>query len=547
MTSTAPTTLTARTPEDLLAVVPVVLGFVPGDSVVMLTFGSRRPFHARVDLPPDRSGIPEVVELLREPAFRHRVPQVVFVVYSAEQAPAKRVSRALVKAFRESGIEVIDVLRADGQRWFPMLHGRSCVPPWGVPYDVSAHPFAAQAVLDGRVTHGSRADLAASLEPEPDRVDAVAAAVARLSLPGGEPGGADAWALLQVLAHVVDGTRPGDEDAARLLVGLQDLAVRDAVWVLMDRDRSREHVAFWTDLVRRAPRALMPAPAALLAFAAWLSGHGATPGARSTGASAPTPTTSSPRTSRSSCWARSRPRCGRTSGRTSGRRERTSGTSGTSGTTSGRKPATTTAPEPRGWGRRRWVRRGVSARLVGVEEELLLVDPATGRASSDARRVLAGHDDLDQELFQHQIETQTEPTADLGETAVQLVAARRSAGEAARSAGLASVAVATSPYALEPHVSPNDRYRDMLTTYGGVARTAGTCGMHVHVAVDSPEEGVEVLDRIAPWLPTLLAVSANSPYADGADTGHASWRSQVWSRWPSAGPTEAFGSLAGYR
>jgi hypothetical protein len=275
MTSTAPTTLTARTPEDLLAVVPVVLGFVPGDSVVMLTFGSRRPFHARVDLPPDRSGIPEVVELLREPAFRHRVPQVVFVVYSAEQAPAKRVSRALVKAFRESGIEVIDVLRADGQRWFPMLHGRSCVPPWGVPYDVSAHPFAAQAVLDGRVTHGSRADLAASLEPEPDRVDAVAAAVARLSLPGGEPGGADAWALLQVLAHVVDGTRPGDEDAARLLVGLQDLAVRDAVWVLMDRDRSREHVAFWTDLVRRAPRALMPAPAALLAFAAWLSGHGA--------------------------------------------------------------------------------------------------------------------------------------------------------------------------------------------------------------------------------------------------------------------------------
>lgn len=182
-----------------------------------------------------------------------------------------------------------------------------------------------------------------------------------------------------------------------------------------------------------------------------------------------------------------------------------------------------------------------------MEEELLLVDPATGRASSDALRVLAGHDDLDQELFQHQIETQTEPTADLGETAVQLVAARRSAGEAARSAGLASVAVATSPYALEPHVSPNDRYRDMLTTYGGVARTAGTCGMHVHVAVDSPEEGVEVLDRIAPWLPTLLAVSANSPYADGADTGHASWRSQVWSRWPSAGPTEAFGSLAGYR
>jgi carboxylate-amine ligase len=189
----------------------------------------------------------------------------------------------------------------------------------------------------------------------------------------------------------------------------------------------------------------------------------------------------------------------------------------------------------------------VSARLVGIEEELLLVDPGTGGARSHARRVLDGHDDLDQELFQHQIETQTEPTSDLGEASVQLVAARRSAGEAARSAGLAAVAVATSPYALDPHVSPSDRYRDMLETYGGVARTAGTCGMHVHVAIDSPEQGVAVLDRIAPWLPTLLAVSANSPYADGADTGYASWRSQVWSRWPSAGPTEAFGSLAGYR
>lgn len=279
MTSTTPTTLTARTPEDLLAVVPVVLGFVPHDSVVMLTFGSRRTFHARVDLPSDLladpAGLQEVVESLHEPAFRHRVAQVLFVVYSEEAALTERVSRALVSAFRASGIDVLDVLRADGRRWFPVLRGRPGVPQWGVPYDVSAHPFAAQAVLDGRVTHGSRAELAASLEPEPERVELLEAALAGQPPRGRELGSEEVWSGLLVLGHLVDGTRPTDEEAARLLVGLADSAVRDAVWVLMDHECAREQVALWTDLVRRAPESLVASPAALLAFAAWLAGDGA--------------------------------------------------------------------------------------------------------------------------------------------------------------------------------------------------------------------------------------------------------------------------------
>ena len=96
-------------------------------------------------------------------------------------------------------------------------------------------------------------------------------------------------------------------------------------------------------------------------------------------------------------------------------------------------------------------------------------------------------------------------------------------------------------------VSDNERYRDMAETFGQVARRGTTCGMHVHVAIDSPEEGVGCIDRIAPWLPVLLAVSTNSPFEEGRDTGYASWRTQLWSTWPSAGPTEPFGSLAGYR
>lgn len=201
----------------------------------------------------------------------------------------------------------------------------------------------------------------------------------------------------------------------------------------------------------------------------------------------------------------------------------------------------------------------MGGRTVGVEEELLLVDPATGRVSPSSGAVLAAHhrehgvhpvratNGLDQELFQHQVEVRTDPTDDLCSLRHQLVAARTTAGRAARALDLAAVAVATVPMAEDPRLTPDDRYRDMLDRYAEIARHAGTCGMHVHVAVTSDEEGIGVIDRIGPWLPVLRAVSANSPFCDGRDTGYASWRSQLWSHWPSAGPTEPFGSVAAYR
>ena len=71
--------------------------------------------------------------------------------------------------------------------------------------------------------------------------------------------------------------------------------------------------------------------------------------------------------------------------------------------------------------------------------------------------------------------------------------------------------------------------------------------MHVHLYVESPETGVAVIDQLVPWLPVILAISANSPFYQGRDTAYASWRSQAWAQWPSAGPTERFGSLETYR
>ena len=204
-------------------------------------------------------------------------------------------------------------------------------------------------------------------------------------------------------------------------------------------------------------------------------------------------------------------------------------------------------------------------RTFGIEEELHLVDPATGETTARSPQVLKAFrerdpsargddaprpaaDELEQELFRHQLETRTDPVVDADDALAQLLSARRTAAGAARAAGAATAAAGTLPLAgTAPRVTPRDRYRDIVDTFGAIGRTGGTCGMHVHVAIDSDDEGVGVIDRLRPWLPVLLAVSANSPYADGADSGYASWRAQVWSRWPTAGPQEPFGSAQRYR
>jgi len=63
------------------------------------------------------------------------------------------------------------------------------------------------------------------------------------------------------------------------------------------------------------------------------------------------------------------------------------------------------------------------------------------------------------------------------------------------------------------------------------------CGTHVHVSVPDPETGVQILNHLRAWLPILQAATANSPIFGGRDTTYASWRSMMWERWPTVGPT----------
>jgi carboxylate-amine ligase len=189
----------------------------------------------------------------------------------------------------------------------------------------------------------------------------------------------------------------------------------------------------------------------------------------------------------------------------------------------------------------------VTVRNVGVEEEFLLADPETSRIVSLAARVIRGaEDDLEKELTRQQVETGTEPVRSMGELRSELTRTRRAAAEAAAAEGAAVLALGTSPVPVVPQTTQDERYLRMMAEFGRTGRQQLTCGCHVHVDVTSRDEAVGAVNRIQPWLPGLLAIAANSPYWQGEDTGYASYRTQVWDRWPSAGPISPVASVAEY-
>ncbi|MFJ8936765.1 glutamate--cysteine ligase [Streptomyces sp. NPDC102365] len=192
-------------------------------------------------------------------------------------------------------------------------------------------------------------------------------------------------------------------------------------------------------------------------------------------------------------------------------------------------------------------------RTVGVEEELLLVDHATGEPQALSAAVLAraARDDPSEETFEKELHTQqlefaTHPQANMTELGAEIVRCRKEAARVAGDIGAAVVALATSPLPVSPSVSTSPRYEWMVENFGLPAQEQLVCGCHIHVSVESDDEGAAVLDRIRPWLSVLTALSTNSPFWQGKDSLYSSYRSRVWMRWPMAGPTELFGSADAY-
>ncbi|BCI55121.1 putative glutamate--cysteine ligase 2-3 [Mycolicibacterium litorale] len=188
---------------------------------------------------------------------------------------------------------------------------------------------------------------------------------------------------------------------------------------------------------------------------------------------------------------------------------------------------------------------------VGVEEEFLLVDPDSGAPIARSREVAQRADelgvDLQLELTSCQVETATEVSSSMADVREQLIRLRSTAARAAADSGARLLAVAVPPTV--PHefpVTDSPRYHRIADRFGMLAREQGICGAHVHVAVPTREAAIRVSNRLRPWLPVLLALTANSAIYRNADSGYASWRRMLWARWPSAGPPPHFDSVDEY-
>ena len=265
--------MTLRSAEDVIAAIRVVLGFEPEESVVLLTIGGRYPLQARVDLPARCSGgaleeeLDQVAAQLLQAVRRNGARRALLVAYTERARFGRRCLRGLVRRLTRAGTRVADAMRVDGRRWYPLDHDRADLKVTGVPYDVDNHPFVVAAVVEGRVVHGSRSDLAASLRTNPRLVLDTEAALPQ------PPASAD-WVRAEA-DRCATGVSPSAADAARVLVSVQVPEVREAVWTAAERQGAPAAVRFWADLVRRAPDDLVADAAALLAFHCWLSGDGA--------------------------------------------------------------------------------------------------------------------------------------------------------------------------------------------------------------------------------------------------------------------------------
>ncbi len=187
---------------------------------------------------------------------------------------------------------------------------------------------------------------------------------------------------------------------------------------------------------------------------------------------------------------------------------------------------------------------------LGIEEEVLILDAESLALTPGVEALLAGAEGRElpgvvkMELLASMVELATDVCPTPQEALGALRRLREAADEGARAAGLRIAAAATHPFSLPQaqDVAPDPRYREFVEYAGISARRQAVCGLHVHVSMPGPEECLHALEGVLPWLPLVLALSANSPYLAGEETGLASARAEVLALLPRAAAPPVFDS-----
>jgi carboxylate-amine ligase len=180
---------------------------------------------------------------------------------------------------------------------------------------------------------------------------------------------------------------------------------------------------------------------------------------------------------------------------------------------------------------------------IGIEEELMIVDAETLDLTNSIEGLLADLEQVEKEghvqpeLMESVCEVATTPCRDTREAGQELRALRRIVQQVASDRGLAIGSAGTHPFALweDQRIVSRPRYRDLIAGLQFVARQEIIFGIHVHVGIDDPDKAVHVVNGMRVHLPLLLALSANSPFWRGQQTGLDSTRTPIFRAFPRVG------------
>jgi glutamate---cysteine ligase / carboxylate-amine ligase len=191
---------------------------------------------------------------------------------------------------------------------------------------------------------------------------------------------------------------------------------------------------------------------------------------------------------------------------------------------------------------------------VGIEEEFQIIDPETRDLQSSVTEVLASgreilQDQIKQEMFQAMVEVGTNICRDVNEAKDEVIRLRRTVAGIVEGLGCKLVAAGTHPFAnwLRMDVTEDDRYISLTEQLQEIARSIAVFGLHVHVGIEDRDQSIELMNEARYFLPHILALSVNSPFWEGRDTGIQSYRSVIWGRMPRSGIPDAFTSWDDYR
>jgi carboxylate-amine ligase len=187
---------------------------------------------------------------------------------------------------------------------------------------------------------------------------------------------------------------------------------------------------------------------------------------------------------------------------------------------------------------------------LGIEEEVMILDAGTFALAPGVEALVAAAEGrslpgvLKMELLASMVELATDVCDTPQEALASLRELRAAADDGAKANGLRIAAAGTHPFSLPQaqDIAPDPRYREFVEYAGVSARRQAVCGLHVHVGMPGPEECMRALEGVLPWLPLLLALSANSPYLAGDETGLASARAEVLALLPRAAAPPVFTS-----